>query len=342
MTESSRSRLERSDFQVRTEAFMMACFGRQIADDVRERNHRFIEEALELVQATGCTAAEANMLVDYVIGRPTGEAHLETGAVMLTLAALCNALGLSMDGAADDELERVWGKIDRIREKQKTKPRNSPLPVTRSESATNRQGPHGANHAVRGNADTCGGASAPGENAAPACSSDKPSNADTPRTDAQHAKWRIHDDPYTGMVNHARQLERELAAMTKLNRLHVQQLNERPVTPSHVAQSGEPTPDMIRAGVDASRAFMQRCEDDAKARGLSGSTYVYSNWQLVEAILRAALSITESASGELSIAKALLRAHNNERHGHLIKADDYYGAVARALEIVAAESRRKE
>ena len=36
----------------------------------------------------------------------------------------------------------------------------------------------------------------------------------------------------------ARQLEHELAAMTKLNRLHVQQLNERPVTPSHAASVG--------------------------------------------------------------------------------------------------------
>lgn len=35
---------------------------------------------------------------------------------------------------------------------------------------------------------------------------------DTPRTDAQHAKWRIDDDPYTSMAEFARQLERELAA----------------------------------------------------------------------------------------------------------------------------------
>jgi hypothetical protein len=32
----------------------------------------------------------------------------------------------------------------------------------------------------------------------------------TPRTDAQHAKWRIADDPYGAMTEHARSLEREL------------------------------------------------------------------------------------------------------------------------------------
>lgn len=34
--------------------------------------------------------------------------------------------------------------------------------------------------------------------------------SDTPRTDAQHAKWRIDDDPYTDMMKLACQLEREL------------------------------------------------------------------------------------------------------------------------------------
>jgi hypothetical protein len=32
----------------------------------------------------------------------------------------------------------------------------------------------------------------------------------TPRTDAQHAKWRIADDPYGAMTEHARRLESEL------------------------------------------------------------------------------------------------------------------------------------
>lgn len=115
-------------FQLRVTEFVIACFGRAIASDTVERNHRFIEESLELVQALGCTAAEAHMLVDYVFGRPIGNSHQECGGVMVTLAALASAAALDMDQAGEDELARVWTKIDQIREKQKNKPRGSPLP----------------------------------------------------------------------------------------------------------------------------------------------------------------------------------------------------------------------
>ena len=40
---------------------------------LRGAEHRFLEEALELVQACGATASEAHQLVDYVYGRPVGE-----------------------------------------------------------------------------------------------------------------------------------------------------------------------------------------------------------------------------------------------------------------------------
>lgn len=123
-----------NNYQDRVNDFMMACFGPGIAGDTKERNHRFVEESLELVQSLGCTAAEAHMLVDYVFGRPIGEPDQETGGVMVTLAALCTAAGLDMSRAGNRELQRVWGKIDVIREKQKGKPRGSPLPqATRPE-----------------------------------------------------------------------------------------------------------------------------------------------------------------------------------------------------------------
>lgn len=115
-------------YQEQVRKFVLTCFGPQIADDVTERNHRFLEESLELVQAIGCTASEAHQLVDYVYGRPVGEPHAEAGGVMTTLAALCSANGLNMDQAGQDELRRVWGRIDIIREKQRAKPKHSPLP----------------------------------------------------------------------------------------------------------------------------------------------------------------------------------------------------------------------
>lgn len=62
---------------------MMACFGATISRDKAERNHRFLEEALELVQACGCTESEAAQLVAYVYGRPAGDPPQEVGGVMV-------------------------------------------------------------------------------------------------------------------------------------------------------------------------------------------------------------------------------------------------------------------
>ena len=107
---------------------MMACFGPEIAADIQERNHRFLEEALELVQACGATASEAHQLVDYVYGRPVGDKHQEIGGVMVTLAALCLAQGQNMHAAGETELARIWTKVEQIRAKQAAKPKHSPLP----------------------------------------------------------------------------------------------------------------------------------------------------------------------------------------------------------------------
>ncbi|WP_421983411.1 hypothetical protein [Roseibium sp.] len=96
--------------------------------DLTERNHRFLEEAIELVQSTGCTRSEAHQLVDYVYDRPTGRPHQEAGGVMVTLAALCIAAGLNMHAAGVDELARNWANSDKIRKKQASKPKHSPLP----------------------------------------------------------------------------------------------------------------------------------------------------------------------------------------------------------------------
>lgn len=115
-------------FQERVHVWLLRCFGREIAADTVERNHRFLEEALELVQANGCTRAEALQLVGYVYGRPVGELQQEVGGVMVTLAALCKASGVDMEWCGDVELERVWTKIEQIRAKQAAKPKRSPLP----------------------------------------------------------------------------------------------------------------------------------------------------------------------------------------------------------------------
>lgn len=123
-----KSTQQAAEFQGRVKDWMLACFGEAIAGDKTERNHRFLEESLELVQALGCTQSEAHKLVCYVFERPSGEPAQEVGGVMVTLAALCSASGLDMQGASERELDRIWGNIPQIRAKQAAKPKTSPLP----------------------------------------------------------------------------------------------------------------------------------------------------------------------------------------------------------------------
>jgi hypothetical protein len=109
-------------FQARVKPWLNVCFGEAISNDKVERNHRFLEESLELVQACGCSKEEALQLVDYVYDRPVGELSQEIGGVMVTLAALCLANNVNMHADGEAELARIWTKIDKIRAKQKEKP----------------------------------------------------------------------------------------------------------------------------------------------------------------------------------------------------------------------------
>jgi hypothetical protein len=124
-------------FQSRIMPWLLECFGETIASETVERNHRFLEEALELVQACGCPSDEAHKLVDYVYGRPVGDKSQEVGGVMVTLAALCLAQGLDMHQSGETELARITqpAMVERIREKQKRKPAMSPLPGVYPERA---------------------------------------------------------------------------------------------------------------------------------------------------------------------------------------------------------------
>lgn len=117
-------------FQERVRNWMVACFGHEIPKDKVERNHRFLEEALELVQAAGCTSIEAYRLVDYVYGRPVGELSQEIGGVMVTLMALADAHTTDAEICGHLELARCWDNIMKIREKQAAKPKMSPLPIS--------------------------------------------------------------------------------------------------------------------------------------------------------------------------------------------------------------------
>jgi hypothetical protein len=115
-------------FQKTVAYWMFMCFGAAEAKNVTVRNQRFLEEALELVQACDCTASEAHQLVDYVFSRPAGAKGQEVGGVMVGLAGLCHAQGIEMHAAADIELTRIWGKIFEIRARHSAKPTIEPQP----------------------------------------------------------------------------------------------------------------------------------------------------------------------------------------------------------------------
>lgn len=106
----------------------IACFGPTVFGDKEERVHRFVEESLELAQAAGCSKEEVLQLVDYVYSRPIGELGQEVGGVCVTLNAMVEVFGLDVEREAVKELQRCHQNIDKIRAKQATKPKFSPLP----------------------------------------------------------------------------------------------------------------------------------------------------------------------------------------------------------------------
>lgn len=116
------------NYQRRVASFCEACFGNDVAQS--DRTFRFLEEALELAQACGCTTKEAETLLKYVFGRPAGEPAQEIGGVMVTLSALCYTMDVDLKQSAVAELNRVENKIDQIRHKHVTRPTDSPLPGT--------------------------------------------------------------------------------------------------------------------------------------------------------------------------------------------------------------------
>jgi len=94
-------------YQAGVRKWMDECFTQATVTNRRERAFRFLEEALELFQAMGCSQEEASELLTYVFGRPAGEVAQEVGGVTITLAALCNAAGVNLNQAAVLELNLV-------------------------------------------------------------------------------------------------------------------------------------------------------------------------------------------------------------------------------------------
>lgn len=81
---------------------------------------RFLEEALEFVQALGLRVELADRLVATVYGREVGEAKRELGGVMVTLARLSESAGLDMSTSGHKELARISTQEAMARIKQRS------------------------------------------------------------------------------------------------------------------------------------------------------------------------------------------------------------------------------
>jgi NTP pyrophosphatase (non-canonical NTP hydrolase) len=124
-------------FQQRCWPWLVAAFDADKGMDAQERVHRFLEEAFELVQAAGCSEADAKSICAYVYGREPGDIRGEVGDVMNTLAALCLTHDIDMHEAADAKLAEVSTpeKVARIRAKRAARVEGSPLPGFASQPA---------------------------------------------------------------------------------------------------------------------------------------------------------------------------------------------------------------
>ena len=111
------------DLQKETADWVVETFGEASSNDIVERPLRFLEEALELVQAVGLSKEEVLNIVNYVYDRPVGETFQEIGGVLLTLSALASAVNVSLGDAWTIELARAKANVDKILAKQASKPK---------------------------------------------------------------------------------------------------------------------------------------------------------------------------------------------------------------------------
>jgi len=86
------------------------CFGADHMRDRRVRALRLVEEAVELAQACHVSEAQIEQLVEVVYSRPRGMAHQEAGGVMVTLAVLCDHLGIDIETAFEIEVRRCLSR----------------------------------------------------------------------------------------------------------------------------------------------------------------------------------------------------------------------------------------
>lgn len=104
--------------------WVIQCFGLRTAENVTERNYRFLEESVELCQSLGLPKSACYRIIDYVYACDPGTPAQELGGVMITLSALASASDLDIESCWKREFVRISDPevIAKIREKQAGKP----------------------------------------------------------------------------------------------------------------------------------------------------------------------------------------------------------------------------
>lgn len=114
---------ENMNVQANVDDWMKIVFTEEERINAPERSLRCAEEALELTQALGVDRETIHRLVDYVYGRPVGEAPQEIAGTMVTLYSVATALGVDADSLFLKEMARVYHPdvIARCRRRQHEK-----------------------------------------------------------------------------------------------------------------------------------------------------------------------------------------------------------------------------
>lgn len=97
-------------------------FGARLVYDKRHRSLRFLEEALELVQACGLDKIDALKVMSQVYAKPAEKVIAkEVAGSFTTLMALSSCLSIDFEGAYEDEMSYRHNNVELIRKKNQEK-----------------------------------------------------------------------------------------------------------------------------------------------------------------------------------------------------------------------------
>lgn len=101
--------------------WLVYALGEDTATNPKDRAMRVLEEAVELAQALGVSEEACHRQVVHTYARPAGEPSQEVAGVIN--GALMAAQCIGVDGLlmAEEELIRVWDRVEEIRVKNRTK-----------------------------------------------------------------------------------------------------------------------------------------------------------------------------------------------------------------------------